>query len=162
MIINVETISVVYSILGAFILFYGLCSLFVKERLYLSEAMVAVTIGIVFGPVCANFINVGDWGGEQVELSRQFSRLAIGVQVMAAGVTLPKAYLRKELRSMVIMLIPVMITMWLVTGLCVWAMIPNVNYVSHQGGKRVERVGSNFISPYSAGSFNHCCLLYPY
>ncbi|KAI8343119.1 Sodium/hydrogen exchanger family-domain-containing protein [Chlamydoabsidia padenii] len=129
MIPNVETISIVYSILGAFILIYGLCSLVVKERLYLSEAMVAVTIGIIFGPVCANFINVMDWGGDEVELSRQFSRLAIGIQVMAAGVTLPKAYLRKELKSMVVMLFPVMITMWLVGGFCVWIIIPKVNYL---------------------------------
>ncbi|CAO3590794.1 unnamed protein product [Absidia cylindrospora] len=129
MIPNVETISIVYSILGGLIIIYGLCSLFVKERLYLSEAIVAVTIGIIFGPVCANFINVGDWGGEEVELSRQFARLAIGIQVMAAGVYLPKAYLRTELRSMMVMLIPVMIFMWLVSGLCVWAMVPGVNYL---------------------------------
>ncbi|CAO3643810.1 unnamed protein product [Cunninghamella blakesleeana] len=129
MLTNVETISVVYSILGGFIILYGLCSLVVKERLYISEAMVAITIGIVFGPVCANFINVGTWGADQVELTRQFSRLVIGVQVMAAGVSLPKAYLKKEIRSLTIMLIPVMIAMWLVSGLCVWAMIPNLNFL---------------------------------
>ncbi|KAI8084881.1 Sodium/hydrogen exchanger family-domain-containing protein [Halteromyces radiatus] len=129
MFVHVETISVIYCILGGFILLYGLCSLVVKERLYISEAMVAVTIGVIFGPACANFINIGEWGGDQVELTRQFSRLTIGIQVMAAGVCLPKAYLRKELRSMTIMLLPVMITMWLVSGLCVWAMIPNLDYL---------------------------------
>lgn len=85
MFLNVESISVIYCILGGFILIYGLCSLLIKEKLYISEAMVAVTIGIVFGPVCANFINVQEWGGDQVEITRQFSRLVIGIQVCAAG-----------------------------------------------------------------------------
>ncbi|KAI9309210.1 Sodium/hydrogen exchanger family-domain-containing protein [Cunninghamella echinulata] len=129
MFLNVESISVIYCILGGFILIYGLCSLLIKEKLYISEAMVAVTIGIVFGPVCANFINVQEWGGDQVEITRQFSRLVIGIQVCAAGVTLPKAYLKKELRSLTIMLIPVMIAMWVFSGLCVWAMFTNINFL---------------------------------
>lgn len=33
-----DTVSVVIAILGGFIVLYGLCSLFIKERLYLSEA----------------------------------------------------------------------------------------------------------------------------
>ena len=50
---------------------------------------------------------------------------------MAAGVALPKAYLRRELRSLLIMLGPVMIYMWLVSGLLVWAIIPGLNYVRY-------------------------------
>ncbi|ORX50878.1 hypothetical protein DM01DRAFT_1408872 [Hesseltinella vesiculosa] len=126
---HVETISVIYSILGGFILLYGLCSLVIKERLYISEAMVAITIGVIFGPVCANFINVTGWGGDVAYITRELARLAIGIQVMAAGVSLPKAYLRREFRSMLIMLIPVMIVMWVMTGLCVWAMVPQINYL---------------------------------
>lgn len=48
---------------------------------------------------------------------------------MAAGVALPKAYLRKELISLLMLLGPVMIYMWLVSGLLVWALIPGLNYV---------------------------------
>lgn len=49
---------------------------------------------------------------------------------MAAGVALPKAYLRKELVSILILLGPVMIYMWLVSGLLVWALIPGLNFVN--------------------------------
>ncbi|KAI8070788.1 Sodium/hydrogen exchanger family-domain-containing protein [Gongronella butleri] len=126
---HVETISVIYSILGGFILLYGLCSLTIKERLYISEAMVAVAIGVLFGPLCANFINVASWGGDETYITRELTRLCIGIQVMAAGVSLPKAYLRREWRSMAIMLLPVMIVMWIMTALCVWAMIPNLSYL---------------------------------
>jgi hypothetical protein len=35
--LHLDTISIVAAILGGFILLHGLCSLFIKERLYLSE-----------------------------------------------------------------------------------------------------------------------------
>lgn len=57
-------------------------------------------------------------------------RFAIGIQVMATGVSLPRAYLRTELVSILILLGPVMIYMWCVSGLLVWALIPGLNYVS--------------------------------
>lgn len=88
----------------------------------------AILCGIIFGPVCAKFINVSDWGDEDT-ITKEFCRIVIGIQVMAAGVALPKAYLRKELISLLMLLGPVMIYMWLVSGLLVWALIPGLNYV---------------------------------
>lgn len=38
------------AIVGWFIVFYGLVSLFVKERLFLSEPLLAVTVGCVVVP----------------------------------------------------------------------------------------------------------------
>ena len=41
------------AIVGWFIVFYGLVSLFVKERLFLSEPLLAVTVGCVMSVLCA-------------------------------------------------------------------------------------------------------------
>ncbi|KAG0764499.1 hypothetical protein G6F62_005324 [Rhizopus arrhizus] len=123
-----DTVSIVSAILGGFILFYGLSSLVIKERLYLSEASIAIICGIIFGPLCAKFINIEEWGHEE-DITKEFCRFVIGIQVMAAGVALPKAYLRKELVSILILLGPVMIYMWLVSGLLVWALIPGLNFL---------------------------------
>ncbi|EIE89267.1 hypothetical protein RO3G_13978 [Rhizopus delemar RA 99-880] len=123
-----DTASIVSAILGGFILFYGLSSLVIKERLYLSEASIAIICGIIFGPLCANFVNIEAWGQEE-NITKEFCRFVIGIQVMAAGVALPKAYLRKELVSILILLGPVMIYMWLVSGLLVWALIPGLNFL---------------------------------
>ncbi|KAI8372093.1 Cation/H+ exchanger [Blakeslea trispora] len=124
----IETISVVIFILGGFILFYGLTSLIIKERLYVSEAFVAILCGIIFGPVCSNFVNVETWGDSEF-ITKQLCRIVIAIQVMAVGVALPKAYLRREIKSLLVMLGPVMIYMWLVSGLLVWAMIPGLTYL---------------------------------
>ncbi|KAI8047734.1 Cation/H+ exchanger [Gilbertella persicaria] len=125
---EVETISIVIFILGGFILLFGLTSLVIKERLYISEASVAIACGIIFGPLCANFINVESWGDEDM-ITKQFCRIVIGIQVMAVGVALPKAYLRKEIVSLAMLLLPIMIYMWLMSGLLVWGLIPGVNFL---------------------------------
>ena len=49
------------AIIGGFIVLYGLVSLFVKERMYLSEAFVATSIGILFGPYVLNVVRPHVW-----------------------------------------------------------------------------------------------------
>lgn len=89
----------------------------------------ALLCGIIFGPLCANFVDVSHWGNEAL-ITKEFSRIVIGIQVMAAGVALPKKYLYKELKSILVLLGPVMIWMWLSSGLFVWALIPGLNFVT--------------------------------
>ncbi|RCH95520.1 hypothetical protein CU097_014047 [Rhizopus azygosporus] len=121
-------ISVTAAALGGFILLYGVCSLVIKEKLYISEAFVAVLYGIICGPVGNNWINMDQWASKQ-DFLRQFTRIVIAIQVMAAGVSLPKAYLRKEAKSLFMLLVPVMIFMWLVSGLCVQYFFPSLNFL---------------------------------
>lgn len=45
-------------LLGGFVVFFGLISLFVKERLYLSEALCATLVGIAFGPKGFGFLDM--------------------------------------------------------------------------------------------------------
>ena len=45
------------SIMGGFVVIYGLISFFVKERMYLSEPLLAVTVGIVIGPHVLNWVD---------------------------------------------------------------------------------------------------------
>ncbi|KAI8991806.1 Sodium/hydrogen exchanger family-domain-containing protein [Mycotypha africana] len=48
---------------------------------------------------------------------------------MAVGIELPKHYMRREWLSMFMILIPVMIFMWLISGLFIWWLIPPINYL---------------------------------
>ncbi|KAI8636122.1 Sodium/hydrogen exchanger family-domain-containing protein [Parasitella parasitica] len=123
-----DTVSIVSAILGGFILLYGLCSLVIKEKLYLSEASVALVCGIIFGPVCAQVVDIQKWGNEPM-ITHEFTRVVIAIQVMATGVALPKAYLRKELSSILTLLGPIMLFMWLVSGLFVWALMPGLTFL---------------------------------
>ncbi|KAG0283573.1 hypothetical protein BGZ96_012033 [Linnemannia gamsii] len=59
----------------------------------------------------------------------EFTRIVIAVQVMAAGVSLPRSYMVKEKRSLFMMIVPLMVLMWLTSALLIWGMIPNLDFV---------------------------------
>ncbi|EXX79129.1 hypothetical protein RhiirA5_495269 [Rhizophagus irregularis] len=124
--IHVEEVSVVIAVLGGFIIIFGLVSFFVKERLYLSEALVSVIVGIILGPIALGLLDPFHWGPKD-DITFEFTRIVIAIQVMCSGVALPKAYLAKEWKSLIILLLPVMTYMWAASGLIIWWIIPKIN-----------------------------------
>ncbi|ORX47234.1 Sodium/hydrogen exchanger, partial [Hesseltinella vesiculosa] len=88
--------------------------MFLKERLFLSEAFVALIVGIVSGPLVTNAINPYTWHDND-EITKQLTRCIIAIQVMAVGIELPKHYFKKEWLSMLMFLLPIMMFMWLIT-----------------------------------------------
>jgi hypothetical protein len=47
---------------GAFTILYGLVSVKIKQKWYLGEALPALVVGIILGPVAAKFIDSERWG----------------------------------------------------------------------------------------------------
>jgi NhaP-type Na+/H+ or K+/H+ antiporter len=89
--------------------------------------------GVIFSPHAANFIRPKEYalGSEQnlEEITMYFTRLVLGVQLVLAGVQLPKRYLQIEWKSLSLLLGPGMAAMWLCSSLVVWAMIPNFQFL---------------------------------
>ncbi|CDS03570.1 hypothetical protein LRAMOSA00972 [Lichtheimia ramosa] len=120
--------TIAVAILSGFIVFFGYVSMFIKERMFLSEAFVAVIIGIIAGPLVTNGINPYAWENSD-EITKQLTRCIIAIQVMAVGIELPKHYMKKDWLTMFMLLMPVMIFMWLVSGLIVWMFVPPITYL---------------------------------
>jgi Na(+)/H(+) antiporter len=118
----------VYIILGGFTSLFMLCSSFIKERMYIGEATVATICGVIFGPHAANLIDPGTWGNVD-QITLEFSRIVLVVQCFAVGVELPKYYMEKHWRSVVLLLLPVMTFGWLVTSLFIWWMVPPLDWL---------------------------------
>jgi len=112
----------VYIILGGFTSMFMLCSLVIKEKLYIGEATVATICGVIFGPHAANLINPFTWGNTD-KITLEFSRIVLVVQCFAVGVELPKAYMERHWKSVVFLLLPVMTFGWLMTSVFIWWMI---------------------------------------
>lgn len=109
-----------YVLLGGFIGLFGLVSLFVKERLYLTESLVATLVGIAFGPYGTGVVAPARWcGSDFYGMLREAARLVIGLQVMAAGVSTPGVFLRKNKLAIFYMLGPVMALMWAISAICI-------------------------------------------
>lgn len=118
----------VYIILGGFTSLFMLCSTVIKERMYIGEATVATLCGVIFGPHAANLIDPQSWGETDI-ITIEFSRLVLVVQCFAVGVELPKFYMEKHWKSVVVLLVPVMTFGWLVTSLFVWWMVPTLSWL---------------------------------
>ncbi|OTA06653.1 sodium/hydrogen exchanger family protein [Trichoderma parareesei] len=125
--------NIVVSVLGGFVSLFGLVSYLLKENYYLSEALISLLIGVAFGPHGANFIRPDAYTGcsgvtdvactesRLAGITLNFSRLVLGVQLVIAGVQLPSKYLWREHKSLLLLLGPGMVGMWLATSLLVWA-----------------------------------------
>lgn len=74
---------------SGFILIFHLFSCLIKERLYLSESLVSMLVGIAFGPVGLRWIKLGP-RMEFWLMFYQLSRIVIAFQVMAASVSLSR------------------------------------------------------------------------
>ena len=105
-----------------------LCSLFVKEKMYIGEATVATLCGIIFGPHAANIFNPLSWGNTD-QITLECSRVVLVVQCFAVGVELPKAYMERHWKSVLFLLVPVMTYGWLMTSLFIWWMIEPLTWL---------------------------------
>jgi sodium/hydrogen antiporter len=120
--LSIDKPHLVYIILGGFTSLFMLCSLVIKEKLYIGEATVATICGVIFGPHAANLINPFSWGNTD-QITLEFSRIVLVVQCFAVGVELPKAYMERHWKSVVFLLLPVMTFGWLMTSVFIWWMI---------------------------------------
>lgn len=88
---------------------------------------------MLFSPHAANFIRPEDYALHSEEnleaITLHFTRLVLGVQLVLAGVQLPKRYLQIEWRSLGLLLGPGMAAMWMCSSLVIWAMVPNFKFL---------------------------------
>ncbi|KAL3473956.1 alkali metal cation/H+ antiporter Nha1 C terminus-domain-containing protein [Aspergillus californicus] len=126
--LDIDKPHLAYMILGGFTGLFMLCSLFVKEKLYIGEASVATICGIIFGPHAANLFNPNEWGNVD-KITLECSRIVLVVQCFAVGVELPKAYMERHWKSVTLLLLPVMTWGWLITSLFIWWLIEPLTWL---------------------------------
>lgn len=131
--LSVVNFNIVCATLGGFITLFGLVSYLLKEKYYLSEALISLVGGVIFSPHAANLVRPLDYAqGNEEDLETitlYFTRLVLGVQLVLAGVQLPSKYLKHEWRPLSLLLGPGMCVMWIVTSLLVWALVPNIDFL---------------------------------
>ncbi|KAJ5120733.1 Na+/H+ antiporter Nha1 [Penicillium bovifimosum] len=126
--LDIDKPHLAYMILGGFTGLFMLCSLFVKEKLYIGEATVATICGIIFGPHAANLFNPHEWGNID-KITLECSRIVLVVQCFAVGVELPKSYMERHWKSVTLLLLPVMTWGWLMTSVFIWWLVPPLNWL---------------------------------
>lgn len=95
--------------------------------------MISLVAGLIFSPHATNLLRPAQYalGDPEVleTITLYFSRLVLGVQLVLAGVQLPSKYLKKEWKSLALLLGPGMTIMWLITSLLIFAFVPHITFL---------------------------------
>lgn len=148
---KVSEVSKTTSVVGGYLVFAGLISYYFKENLYireqyshnsttlpladtlLADAVPSTIVGVIFGPLCANLVNPSEWFDNDqhtlLNFTLHLSRIIIGIQVFFNGANLPKKYIKTEWLSLSMILFPIMTFGWLLIGLLVWGLIPDLSFL---------------------------------
>ncbi|GAA5876841.1 hypothetical protein JCM8547_002405 [Rhodosporidiobolus lusitaniae] len=128
---EVNIVHLAISILSLFITFFGLFSGFVKERMYVGEAIIATCFGIAFSAYGAGIFAPRTWasGHHTDQITLELTRIIIALSVFAVGVELPKAYVLRHWKSLAMLLGPIMLTGWMVAATLMYALIPGLEFL---------------------------------
>ncbi|KAF0272682.1 hypothetical protein FOG51_02406 [Hanseniaspora uvarum] len=115
-----------YALISIFSIVFSLLSFVIKEKLYIGESTISTIYGIIIGPHCLNWFDPNTWGNRD-SIILELSRILLCIQIFATAVELPKKYLLKHYRSVVMLLIPIMTIGWLSMGFLTYAILPGIS-----------------------------------
>lgn len=106
------------------VLVLGLVAGLIKNRLYLSEPLLCVVLGVVVGPHVLGWVELGFDSSTRDRVMQETARVTVAVAIMAAALRLPRGYLRRRWRELVLILTVGMLAMWAVSSLLAWLILP--------------------------------------
>lgn len=99
------------TLISIFIYIFGLFSLFIRERLFISEAIIATCYGILIRKLILPMLNP--------EFMKELSRVILSLQVVAVGITVPNTYVRNEWFSLFMLLVPIMFLSFIASSIVI-------------------------------------------
>jgi len=113
-------LNVLLVTIGGLTIGLGLLSGWLKERLFLSDPILTLLVGILLSPAALALVRPDEWGHTHIWLE-EGARLAIAVQVMGVALRLPSRYILHRWKTVLLLLGPVMAAMWLTSSvLAAW------------------------------------------
>ncbi|WWC58656.1 uncharacterized protein I303_101200 [Kwoniella dejecticola CBS 10117] len=127
--LDVTETSKALAVAGGYVSIFGIVSYFIKEKLFMSEALIAMLVGIITGPIALKWFDPNTWSMDQYYLTHQITRVVIAIQVLFTGIALPAKFLKKEWLSLATLLGPIMTTAWFISSLLIWGLIPGLTFL---------------------------------
>ena len=97
-----------------------------KDYLLLSPALQATALGLAVGVPAGEFIPSVEFDVLIPKVLAEIVRVVIAVQLMATALALPRRYLRRHWRPLLVQLMPIGLAMWVVSAALVLATVPSV------------------------------------
>lgn len=75
--------------------------------------------GVLMGPHVANVFDPRSWGSHTNAITLEIMRIVLATGLFAIGIELPKAYMAKHAKGLLVMVVPTMALGWImVAGVC--------------------------------------------
>ncbi|KAG6916352.1 hypothetical protein DXG01_007243 [Tephrocybe rancida] len=128
--LDVTTVGLAYTCLGGFVVAFSMFSLLVKEIFYINEVVLGTAFGIILGPHVAGIFDPRSWVSDTTVITQEVTRIVLATGLFAVGVELPKSYMAKHAKSLLIMVVPTMAVGWIIVGGLLQALFPNLSFYS--------------------------------
>lgn len=109
-------LNLALAIAAGAILMLGLAAGYIRNRLWVSEPLIALLIGILVGPAVAGFAVLGIGEPRETMVLRELARITLSISVMGAAMRLPPSYETRNWRELVVILGLGMPLMWLASS----------------------------------------------
>ncbi|KIK44638.1 hypothetical protein CY34DRAFT_22973 [Suillus luteus UH-Slu-Lm8-n1] len=112
------------------VLQFSLVSLLLKEKLYVNEVVLGTGFGIIIGPFVANVFAPRSWGSLNNTITLEVMRIVLVIGLFAAGVELPRSYMKRHAKGLLVMVVPTMAFGWVVVAAIIHVLFPKLDYIS--------------------------------
>jgi sodium/hydrogen antiporter len=119
---NVIQLNTALAVIGGLLLILGLTSGVLKQKLLLSEPLVAMLVGVLLGPFGLRVLDIENWEHLPL-LLEQAARITLGIALIETALRLPDHYLRTQWKSILLMLLIVMPLMWVASSVIIYAVL---------------------------------------
>lgn len=93
----------------------------IKKRLWFSEALACLLVGMIVGPHGAGLVALDLLGSEaHLTIVEQVARVTLALSVMSAALSLPSGFVARKWRALAIVLGPGTVLMWFVSAGIAW------------------------------------------
>lgn len=106
-----------YVAIGLTVLVLSFSVRVVKEKLWLSEPLLAVLAGIAIGPYALDLVSPRLWGDEE-KILEELARLTLAVSLIGVAFRLPHRWVYSHWRPLAVVLLAGMPLMWVMSSLC--------------------------------------------
>ncbi|KAF8891636.1 Sodium/hydrogen exchanger family-domain-containing protein [Infundibulicybe gibba] len=110
-----------------------MCSLLLKEKLFINEVVLGTAFGIIIGPQCAGIFDPRSWITESNAITLEVMRIVLATGLFIIGVELPRSYMWQHAKGLAIMVVPTMATGWVIVAGVLRALFPGLSYISCLG-----------------------------
>ncbi|EIN12055.1 hypothetical protein PUNSTDRAFT_62304 [Punctularia strigosozonata HHB-11173 SS5] len=98
--------------------------------MYINEVVLGTAFGVLMGPHVANIFDPRSWGSHERTITLEVTRIVLATGLFAIGVELPRNYMAKHAKGLLIMVVPTMAFGWVVVAGILRALMPHLSYIS--------------------------------